>query len=109
LPTYFLRAALVVTDGASSSQGLGGIVGPTRRIGAGDFGAMFRSPRFSWEPEEAFTLALNRVATANRIVAAAKSLVFAKVLDIGYAPGIGFKPPISDFYLVPKYWEVDPV
>jgi len=83
----------LTTDGASSSQGFGGIVGPTSSVGAAVLGAMFRRLKFPFEGEEAFMLALNSVATANRMVAAAKSLVFAKVLDIGYAPGIGFKPP----------------
>jgi hypothetical protein len=73
--------------GASSSQGFGGIVGPTSRTGAGVFGLMFRRLKLSFDGDEALMLALNSVAAANKSVAAAKSLVFAKVLDIGYAPG----------------------
>jgi hypothetical protein len=81
LLNYILLVA-TLEDDASSSHGLGGSVGPTFRMGSA--GAIFK-PMAS-EEEDAFTLALKMVATANRIVAAAKSFVFANALDIKWSP-----------------------
>jgi hypothetical protein len=77
-----LRLLPLEGAGASSSQGLGGIVGPSFTTGSLTVaaGAIFRA--VPPEVEDALTVALKMVAAAKRIVAAAKSFVFAKALDI---------------------------
>jgi hypothetical protein len=76
---------LLATDGASSSHGLGGSVGPTSSTGAESEDGAFRSPRPSCDVDP-FMVALKRVATANKIAEAAKIFVFARALDIEYPP-----------------------
>jgi len=72
---------LLVTDGASSSHGLGGIVGPTSSTGAESAGTAFLNPMPSCEGE-AFMVALNRVAPTNSKQAAPKNFGFANMFDM---------------------------
>jgi hypothetical protein len=84
----YIRLALSDTEGASSSHGFGGMVGPTSSTGSEIVEGAFLSPRPSGlVVDEALIFALKIVATANRIVAVAKSFVFANALDMGYSPG----------------------
>lgn len=72
-------------EGASSSHGLGGRVGPTLRTGSEIAGAGAIVP-IPLEVADGLALTLKMVAAANKRVVAAKHLGFKKIFDMSVSP-----------------------